>query len=135
MSGRADALPFHVAHKRVPFLDEQGRAHQPEKPNAYKFEQFIFDLLPAAANALVVEVDPKTHFAPLKNAPARPTIRRSRCERRSSPCTPTGSAAPAQEVANGTPVEISPLFALDAEQLRERIAPGTRISQPIYFRP
>ena len=37
------------------------------------------------------------------------------------------------EVADGVPVEISPLFALDAAQLAEKIPAGTRISEPEYF--
>ena len=39
------------------------------KPNALKFERFIFDLLPHAANAIVVEYPEAEVFAPLKNAP------------------------------------------------------------------
>ncbi len=135
MSGRADALPFHVAHKRVPFIDEQGRTHQPEKANAYKFERFIFDLLPAAKNALVVEVDPKTHFAPLKNAPGAASDTPESVRAQMVALHADWLRRAGAELAGGAPVEISPLFALDAEQLRGRIAPGTRISQPVYFRP
>ena len=62
------SLPFHIAKKKVPYLDANGRLIQPAEPNAIKFERFIFDLLPAAKNAVVVEVDPRYHFAPLKNA-------------------------------------------------------------------
>lgn len=134
MAGRDGALPFHIAHKRVPFVDGQGRVHQPEKPNAYKFERFIFDLLPSAENALVVEVDPKVHFAPLKNAPGAdedtPESVRSRMVALHTDWLRRAGA----QVAEATPVEISPLFALDAEQLRGRIAPGTAIRKATYFR-
>ncbi len=42
----ADAgLPLHVAHKKVPFVDADGRTVKPDAPNAYKFEKFIFDAL------------------------------------------------------------------------------------------
>ena len=34
-----------------------------------KFERFIFDLLPAAERAFVMEVDAQRAFAPVKNAP------------------------------------------------------------------
>jgi len=37
------------------------------------------------------------------------------------------------EVASDVPVEISPLFALDADELAAKIAAGTRITQPTYF--
>jgi UDP-N-acetylglucosamine/UDP-N-acetylgalactosamine diphosphorylase len=36
-----DALPFHVAHKKVPHLDDAGRLIEPKQPNALKFERFI----------------------------------------------------------------------------------------------
>ena len=67
------SLPFHIAKKTVPYIDADGRPVQPTEPNAIKFERFIFDLLPAAENAIVVEVDPRYHFAPLKNASGSPT--------------------------------------------------------------
>ena len=63
------ALPFHVAKKAVPHVDASGRAIEPKEPNAIKFERFIFDLLPEARAAIVVEVDETQAFAPVKNAP------------------------------------------------------------------
>jgi len=68
-AGEADALPFHIARKKVPYIDDAGRRIEPSEPNAIKFERFIFDLMPRARNAIVVEVDPARAFAPLKNAP------------------------------------------------------------------
>ena len=47
-----------------------GRPRRAEaKPNALKFERFIFDLLPHAKNPFVVEYAEADVFAPLKNAP------------------------------------------------------------------
>ena len=65
----ADGLPFHVARKKVACLDAAGRRIEPSQPNAIKFERFIFDLMPQARRAIVVEVDPARAFAPLKNEP------------------------------------------------------------------
>ena len=59
---------MHRGPKKVPHIDAAGRRVEPAVPNAIKFERFIFDLLPAAARAIVVEVDPAALFAPLKNA-------------------------------------------------------------------
>ncbi|HEX6984483.1 MAG TPA: UDPGP type 1 family protein, partial [Planctomycetaceae bacterium] len=64
----AHDLPFHVAYKKVPFVDPHGSAVEPATPNAYKFERFIFDALPLAATALVVEADRAREFNPVKNA-------------------------------------------------------------------
>ncbi len=63
-----DALPFHVAHKKVPYCDADGKLVNPERENAYKFERFIFDALPLAKRALVLETDRAREFNPVKNA-------------------------------------------------------------------
>ena len=34
-------LPYHIAHKKASYIDENGNLVVPEKPNAYKFESFI----------------------------------------------------------------------------------------------
>ena len=68
IAGQADALPFHLANKKVAYIDGDGNTQVPEQPNAIKFERFIFDLLPWAHNAIVVEGDPAEVFAPVKNA-------------------------------------------------------------------
>ena len=53
-------LPFHRALKPVPYVDEHGSRVEPDVANAVKFEQFIFDALPLAERALVVETDRET---------------------------------------------------------------------------
>ena len=35
-------LPYHPAHKKVPFLDKSGQIQMPDKPNAIKAEMFCF---------------------------------------------------------------------------------------------
>jgi UDP-N-acetylglucosamine/UDP-N-acetylgalactosamine diphosphorylase len=134
MADSAEGLPFHIAYKKVRHIDASGQAVVPEKPNAIKFERFIFDLLPSAANAVVVEIDPAQHFGPLKNAPgaAQDTpdaVRAQLIALHRDWLRPAGV-----EVAEGVAVEISPLFALDAEVLAEKVQKGTRIVEPTYFR-
>ena len=58
MAASAAGLPFHVARKKMAYLDGAGRRVEPSQPNALKFERFIFDLMPSAAGAIVIEVDP-----------------------------------------------------------------------------
>ena len=43
------------------------------------------------------------------------------------------NTARAELVAPGALVEISPLFALDADELAGKIAPGTRVGERTYF--
>lgn len=63
-----EGLPMHRAHKRVPYIDEEGRRVEPRGPNAYKFESFLFDAIPLAERAVVLEVERSEQFAPVKNA-------------------------------------------------------------------
>ena len=62
------ALPYHRAFKTVPHLGEDGAVVRPESPNAYKLEQFIFDVIPEAERVEVHEVARAREFAPVKNA-------------------------------------------------------------------
>ncbi|HCR37669.1 MAG TPA: 2-alkenal reductase [Opitutae bacterium] len=61
-------LPFHFARKKVSYIDVSGTLLKPLEPNAIKFEQFIFDALPLAKNAIVVEASREDEFSPVKNA-------------------------------------------------------------------
>ena len=131
----AETLPFHVARKTVPHIDCSGSRVEPKEPNAVKFERFIFDLMPNARNAIVVEVDRELAFAPLKNASGAkqdtPEMVREQLMNLHRGWLRQAGA----EVSDDVPVEISPLYALDAEQLAERITTGTRITEPTYFQP
>lgn len=128
-----DSLPFHIAKKKVSYVDESGNLQKPSSPNAIKFERFIFDLLPGAENAIVVEVDARDHFAPLKNASGASTDSpewvRDQMSRFHTHWLKTVGA----EVDPGVMVEISPLFANSAEELAEKMQPGTKITQNRYF--
>jgi UDP-N-acetylglucosamine/UDP-N-acetylgalactosamine diphosphorylase len=135
MAESETSLPFHIARKKVPTIDEHGQPIEPDKPNAKKFERFIFDLLPSAERSIVVEVDEQRTFAPLKNAPGA---------ERDSPATVRAQMialhtewlrAAGAIVDEGVAVEISPLFALDAEDLAGKIARGTHFSDSTYLRP
>jgi UDP-N-acetylglucosamine/UDP-N-acetylgalactosamine diphosphorylase len=131
----ADALPFHTANKSVPHIDPSGKYVEPQKPNALKFERFIFDLMPLARNAIVVEVAPAEGFAPLKNAPGAKQDTPDWVMARMMDQHRAWLRQAGAEVADDVPVEISPLWALDADQTAAQIAPGTRIAAPTYFRP
>ncbi len=61
-------LQYHLATKKIPFLNSDGRQVFPQKPNGYKFELFIFDIFPAFSGMSVLEVERAMAFAPVKNA-------------------------------------------------------------------
>jgi UDP-N-acetylglucosamine/UDP-N-acetylgalactosamine diphosphorylase len=60
-------LPYHRAEKKVAYLNDSGELVIPEKPNAVKFETFVFDALPLAKNPLILEADRLEEFSPVKN--------------------------------------------------------------------
>uniref|UniRef100_A0A8C4PXU4 UDP-N-acetylglucosamine diphosphorylase n=1 Tax=Eptatretus burgeri TaxID=7764 RepID=A0A8C4PXU4_EPTBU len=61
-------LPYHVAKKKVPYIDDVGKLVKPNQPNAVKLEKFVFDVFPLSEQFVVLEVIRQDEFAPLKNA-------------------------------------------------------------------
>jgi UDP-N-acetylglucosamine/UDP-N-acetylgalactosamine diphosphorylase len=133
MQSAAGALPFHVARKKVPFVDAAGQRIEPTAPNAIKFERFIFDLLPAAERYLIWEVDPADAFAPLKNAAGEKTDTLATTQAALIAQHARWLEAAGATVAPSVPVEISPLFALGPDDLRGKIQPGLHVTQPTCF--
>jgi UDP-N-acetylglucosamine/UDP-N-acetylgalactosamine diphosphorylase len=132
IAGGELALPFHIAHKKVPFCDENGQVVHPEKENAWKFERFIFDALPVARRALVLETDRQREFNPVKNATgddSPQTAQRALVSLFRAWLQEAGAV-----IDQSSPVEISPLFALDRRELCTKIKPGTRFTGPVALR-
>ncbi len=65
---REKALPLHVVDKKIPYMDEEGYYYKPDKPNGYKFEQLVLDMIHELDSCLPYEVERKKEFAPIKNA-------------------------------------------------------------------
>ena len=125
------ALPFHIARKKVPYRDDQGKLVTPLVENAYKFERFIFDALPLAQKTLVLETDRAREFNPVKNAAGddSPDSVRSAMARLHREWLLAAGA----RIDASTPVEISPLFALDSKQVRAKVKPGTLFTEPTFL--
>jgi UDP-N-acetylglucosamine/UDP-N-acetylgalactosamine diphosphorylase len=130
-------LPFHRAIKKVGFIDDQGRSIQAAEPNAVKFEQFIFDALPFAERSAIVETDRAGEFEPLKNAigPDSPATVHQRMSDQFGNWLEQAGANVARRPDGSVPfgIEISPLFALDAAELKSKLEPGMVIERPIYL--
>lgn len=60
-------LPLHLAFKAVSCLNKEGQKEKSKVPNAFKFEKFIFDVLPFAKNVKIIEYPRNSCFSPLKN--------------------------------------------------------------------
>jgi UDP-N-acetylglucosamine/UDP-N-acetylgalactosamine diphosphorylase len=122
-SGGQLKLPWHRAEKKVPFVDEAGNPVKPEKPNAVKLEQFVFDAIPLAKNAIVYTTDRAEEFSPVKNAegvdsPA--TCRRDQIRRAARWLREANIEIPTKDGEPDAVIEISPLFATSAQQLNTR---------------
>lgn len=61
-------LPYHAAHKKADYIDENGKLVVAEKPNAYKYETFIFDAFESMESMAILRVKREEEFAPVKNA-------------------------------------------------------------------
>lgn len=63
-----DKLPYHYAHKKIEYLDENKNIIIPKEPNSYKFEAFIFDAFQQLDDMAILRVKREEEFAPIKNA-------------------------------------------------------------------
>ena len=130
-------LPFHRAIKKVAFVGSDGSVIKPEAPNAVKFERFIFDALPLAERYALVECDRSVEFEPLKNAtgPDSPQTVRQRMSDQFADWLESAGAQVARTEDGSVPfgIEISPLYALDAGELKTKIAPGLVVAAPLYL--
>jgi UDP-N-acetylglucosamine/UDP-N-acetylgalactosamine diphosphorylase len=133
MLSRNDALPLHIARKKVPYIDNAGQHVEPAAPNALKFERFIFDLLPHANNPLVVEYAEPEVFAPLKNPPGDERDSPEYVQRLMIAQHRRWLEAAGVRVAD-VAVEISPLWGLDARSVAARSDLPDSIDKPTYFR-
>ncbi len=131
----ADALPFHRAKKVTPFIDAQGELVKPDFPNSIKFERFIFDLLPSAENAFVVEADANEAFAPVKNADGASHDTPEQAKAAIGRLHRKWLRQAGVKVADDVMVEINPRFAINADQLATRVTQGETINSDRYFSP
>jgi len=132
--GAAMSLPWHRAAKAVACVDPiTGQRISPARPNAIKFETFIFDALPLAEKTLLLQAHRGQVFSPVKNAtgtdsPA--TARRDLVRRAAEWLERCGVAVP--RTPAGEPdctLEISPLLGEDAEELAAHLP--ARLTVPL----
>lgn len=126
------AMPFHVARKVVTYWDASiNQLVTPEETNAFKFERFIFDVLPWAKTALVVEARRADEFLPIKNADGADspeTARTAMMARQRGWLRDCGCM-----IGEDVPVEISPGVATSAAELASHVPPGLVITDPFVL--
>jgi UDP-N-acetylglucosamine/UDP-N-acetylgalactosamine diphosphorylase len=120
-----DQFPWHRAHKKVPYLNETGQRVEPDVPNAYKFETFIFDALRyAKSDPVALEILAPGEYTPIKQFDGPNSVVEARqsmsalwagwLEAAGCKVPQSGGGAPAVDI------EISPAFAMDQDEFVER---------------
>ena len=122
--GGGVALPFHRAEKKIATIDAAGRTVKPARANGVKFEMFVFDALPFARNAIVIETARADDFSPVKNAEGVDSPQTARDDQlRQWGRWLKAAGATLETDASGRPIcrlEVSPLFGFDAGSFAER---------------
>lgn len=60
-------MPLHIVEKKIPYMDDKFNFVKPDKPNGYKFETLVLDMINLADSCLPFEVIREREFAPIKN--------------------------------------------------------------------
>ncbi len=120
------SMPYHLARKKVKALIPTAGGAEIQEREAIKFEMFIFDAIPMAERALFLETDRGEEFAPLKNregVDSLETCIRGQIEKSARWLEGCGVGVPRDERGlSRHAIEISPLFALDREELADKRA-------------
>ncbi len=134
--GTGARLPWHIARKKIPYFDGN-EVVQPEKPNGIKFETFVFDALPLAASSINMEVVREDEFAPVKNPAGVDSVesgRRLLSNRFAKWLEACGKQVPCDEDGNAAiKIEISPLYALTAEELRDKLPADLKLESDLLL--
>ena len=109
-------MPLHLAHKKIPVVDEKGKIVKPTEPNGYKFEKFIFDALPEAKGCSCFAFDRAEEFSPVKNAEGKDSPATCRADLQAKWRRQLAQAG--ITVPEALPLEIDPAYAIDAADLK-----------------
>lgn len=130
-------LPYHAARKKVPCINEKGEHIEPSEPNAIKFETFVFDALKFTTSTVTMEVERPEEFSPVKNASGQDsleTAQRDMTALYACWLEEAGIKVPRDDRGETAfPIEISPLTALDAEELEGKVPAELKITDKLLL--
>ncbi|MBO6067276.1 MAG: UTP--glucose-1-phosphate uridylyltransferase [Kiritimatiellae bacterium] len=109
-------MPLHLAFKKIPVVDDKGAVVKPTEPNGYKFEKFIFDILPNAKTVAFLAFDQKDDFSPVKNAEGSDSP--ATCQADMQEKWAKALAEAGVLVRKDVKIEIDPAYALDAADIK-----------------
>ena len=130
-------MPYHVANKAIPYLDENGNFIKPETLNGIKFESFVFDALLDTQKSISLEVERSKEFSPLKNKDgldSPETVNRDLCNLYGGWLEQNGVDIPKNEQGDvKADIEISPLFALNETELKNKNVNIIKVESGLYL--
>lgn len=121
-----DEFPWHRAHKKIPYLDASGTLIQPDAPNGYKFETFIFDALRFVTHdPVALEIPGPGEYTPIKQFDGDNSVQAARVTMREYWAVwleDAGFEVPRDETgAVAIDIEINPEFALTKEEFLAKV--------------
>jgi len=136
---KESGLQFHVAHKRIPYVDDTGLTVYPEKPNGYKFEMFVFDALQDTTQSVIMEIIREEEFSPLKKltgSASAESVRRDISNYFGGWLESAGLTIPRDNEKNVSGrIEISPLFARNREECLNKLSSKIKFEGSLYLGP
>jgi UDP-N-acetylglucosamine/UDP-N-acetylgalactosamine diphosphorylase len=124
-------LPVHKAHKKLAHVNARGERLTPREPNGYKLEMFAMDTLPDAERVVILACDRDAEFAPVKNAEGVDSVASARAMM--TALARRWLVAAGAKVVGEPAIEISPLFALDGDDLDKAACAGLVIERDHYL--
>lgn len=129
-------LPWHKAVKSIPQIDEKGNS---VKSDGIKLESFVFDALSLASKSIILETLRHEEFAPTKNATGVDSVETTKqmiVDRAADWLESAGLTIPRKPDGSvDCLLEIAPGFALDRENLKEKLdrIPSINSGDKIYL--
>lgn len=120
-SSYLDELEFHIARKKIPCIDDEGKPVEHKEPNGIKLEMFVFDVFRFSNQLAVLLIHRDQEFSPLKNAPGTKDSNPETCRNETYKLHRKFLEDAGAIVLNGdngeTEIEISPLVTYAGEGL------------------
>ncbi len=119
------SLPHHAVPEIRPYVNKRGRLVRPTEPNSIRFKTYLFDALRDATRAPIVEVERQEEFSPIRNTGGKNSPQTAQRDLSHLYALWLKGACPENATGNGKElgraIEISPLYAMDAAELKEKI--------------
>eukprot|EP00301_Raphidiophrys_heterophryoidea_P017996 c2981_g2_i1.p1 GENE.c2981_g2_i1~~c2981_g2_i1.p1 ORF type:complete len:320 (-),score=85.97 c2981_g2_i1:74-1033(-) len=130
-------LPYHVARKKIDYIDENGQPVKATQITGLKMEQFIFDVFPFSNKMAVLQGSREEDFAPVKNAPGSstdsPDTARMLVSNLHRKWAEIAGAVFQESQTHATSLfEISPLVSYEGEGLDSRFGPQNPVVLPAH---